>query len=154
MAKTQLSKILIGFSGEHYVASRIGLLGYVPFMTPSISSRYPGADILVLNLTNRKTVDVQVKTMTYRKKLDWYVPESVEEMKAIFVFNKISEDKKSITSYVVRSEYVAAESKKQRDDYIANRPNVKKKQPRMISESSLEDYREKWNLFQEILENQ
>jgi hypothetical protein len=154
MAKTQLSKLLIGFSGEHYVASRIGLLGYVPLMTSSISSRYPGSDILVLNFTNEKTIDVQVKTMTYRKKLDWYVPESVEEMKAIFVFNKISEDKKSITSYVVRSEYVAAESKKQRDDYIANRPNVKKKQPRMISESSLEDYREKWNLFQEILENQ
>lgn len=154
MAKTQLSKLLIGFSGEHYVASRIGLLGYVPLMTSSISSRYPGSDILVLNFTNEKTIDVQVKTMTYRKKLDWYVPESVEEMKAIFVFNKISEDKKSITSYVVRSEYVAAESKKQRDDYIANRPNVKKKQPRMISESSLEDYREKWNIFQEILENQ
>ena len=154
MAKTQLSKLLIGFSGEHYVASRIGLFGYVPLMTSSISSRYPGSDILVLNFTNEKTIDVQVKTMTYRKKLDWYVPESVEEMKAIFVFNKISEDKKSITSYVVRSEYVAAESKKQRDDYIANRPNVKKKQPRMISESSLEDYREKWNLFQEILENQ
>ena len=151
MPKTQLSKQLVGFSGEHYVASRLGLMGYVPLMTSSISSRYPGSDILVLNFSNGNKVDVQVKTMSYQKKLNWYVPEEVEEMDAIFVFNKISEDKISIASYVVKANYVAKESKKQRDDYITNHPNVSEKQPRMISEDSLMKFSEKWDIFKEIL---
>jgi hypothetical protein len=153
MSKTQLSKQLVGFSGEHYVASKIGLMGYVPLMTSSISSQYPGSDISVLNFSNGKKVDVQVKTMSYQKKINWYVPEEIEGMDAIFVFNKISEDKKSIASYVVKSSYVAKESKKQRDEYIANHPNVNEKQPRMISEDSLREFSEKWDIFEEILGN-
>ena len=151
MSKTQLSKQLVGVSGEHYVAYRLGLMGYVPLMTSSISSQYPGSDLLVLNFSNRNKVDVQVKTMSYQKKLNWYVPEGVEEMDAIFVFNKVSEDKKSISSYVVKSNYVALESKKQRDDYKINHPNVSEKQPRMISEDSLTKFSVSWDIFKESL---
>lgn len=151
MPKTQLSKQLVGFSGEHYVASRMALMGYVPLMTSSISSQYPGSDILVLNFSNGNKIDVQVKTMSYQKKINWYVPEKIEEMDAIFVFNKISEDRNSIESYVVKSDYVAKESKKQRDDYIQNHPNVNEKQPRMISEDSLMKFSQNWDIFKEIL---
>ncbi len=146
-----MSKQLVSFAGEHYVASRIALLGYIPFMTSSISTQYPASDITVLNFTNGKKVDVQVKTMSYQRKVSWYVPENVEDINAIFVFNKISEDKKSITSYIVKSGLVAEESKKQRDDYITRHPNVSERQPRMISEDSLRDFAEKWELFKEIL---
>lgn len=87
-------------------------------MTSSISSQCPGSDILVLNFSNGNKIDVQVKTMSYQKKVNWYVRETAQEMDTIFVFNKISEDKKSIRSYVTKSDHVAEESKKQMEDNI------------------------------------
>lgn len=153
MPKAQLSKQLVGFSGEHYVASRIGLMGYVPLMTSSISSQFPGSDILVLNFATGETLDVQVKTMSYQKRVDWYVPENVDDMEALFVFNKISGDKKSLVSYVVPSDVVAKESKEQRENYISTHPNVDRKQPRMISEDSLKNYIENWGIFKDRLGN-
>lgn len=153
MRKTQLSKQLVGFSGEHYVAARIGLMGYVPLMTSSISSQFPGSDILVLNFATGETLDVQVKTMSYQKRVNWYVPENVDDMKALFVFNKISEDKKSLISYITPSDVVAKESKKQRENYISTHPSVDRKQPRMISEDSLKNYLENWGIFKDKLRN-
>ena len=150
MPRKQLSKQLVWFSGKHFVTSRLGLMGYVPLMTSSISSQYPGSDIMVLNFTNGKKVDVQVKTRTYQKNVNWYVPENVDDMDAIFVFDKISADRESIISYVVPSVYVARESKRQREDYIANRPNVSDKQPRMIRKDSSIGFSENWG-FSRIL---
>ena len=153
MRKAQLSKQLVAFSGEHYVAARIGLMGYVPLMTSSISSRFPGSDILVLNFATGKTIYVQVKTVSYQKRVSWYVPENVDGMEALFVFNKISEDKKSLVSYIVPSDIVAKESKEQRENYISTHPNVDRNQPRMISEDSLKNYLENWIIFKDRLGN-
>ena len=80
--------------------------------------------------------------MSYQKRVNWYVPEAVNDMKALFVFNKISEDKKSLVSYIVPSDIVAKESKKQRENYISTHPKVDRRQPRMISEDSLKNYLE------------
>jgi hypothetical protein len=153
MRKAQLSKQLVGFSGEHYVAARVGLMGYVPLMTSSISSRFPGSDILVLNFATGKTIYVQVKTVSYQKRVSWYVPENVDGMEALFVFNKISEDKKSLVSYIVPSDIVAKESKEQRENYISTHPNVDRNQPRMISEDSSKNYFENWIIFKDRLGN-
>ena len=153
MRKAQLSKQLVAFSGEHYVAARIGLMGYVPLMTSSISSRFPGSDILVLNFATGKTIYVQVKTVSYQKRVSWYVPENVDGMEALFVFNKISEDKKSLISYIAPSDIAAKESKEQREDYISTHPNVDRNQPRMIREDSLKNYLENWIIFKERLGN-
>lgn len=153
MRKAQLSKQLVAFSGEHYVAARIGLMGYVPLMTSSISSRFPGSDILVLNFATGKTIYVQVKTVSYQKRVSWYVPENVDGMEALFVFNKISEDKKSLISYIAPSDIAAKESKEQREDYISTHPNVDRNQPRMISEDSLKNYFENWIIFKDRLGN-
>jgi len=102
-------------------------------MTSSISSQYPGSDILVLKFSNGNKIDVQVKTMSYQKEVNWYVPETSEDMDAVFVFNKISDDKKSIRSYIAKADYIAEGRKKAEGDYLRSHPNGSDKEQRMIS---------------------
>ena len=141
MAKSHLSKTLTALSGEFLVAGQLCLRGYVASLT---LKNYPGVDIFCLNPNNSKQAAIQVKTT--RGGNAYYVPKKNDAYKNPFVFVYIKDDG-SIDYYVVPAKNVAKLSAKQTEDYLKKNPHVSREQPRMLSITSIKDYKDKWNLL-------
>lgn len=147
MPSSQLSKIQIGLAGEHLVASQLFLRGYVASMT---LKNYPGIDIFVHNPETEEHITIQVKTKRQGKL--YYVPENVDEMDSPFVFvyfkyKRGEPHPEDVEFYIVPAKDVAIISKNLRDDYLRQRPHVKREQPRMIDLPSLAQYKDRWDLI-------
>lgn len=141
MAKTHLEKTLVALAGEFFVAGQLCLRGYVASLT---LKNYPGVDIFCLNPANGKRAAIQVKTK--RGGRQYYVPEDVGKIEQPFVFVYINGDSQ-VAYYIVPSLEVARISEEERQEYLRNRPHVKKDQPRMISLQRLKPYEDRWDLL-------
>lgn len=142
MPKPQIDKTLTALAGEFLVAGTLCLKGYVASLT---LKNYPKVDIFCLNPKNDKQIAIQVKA--HRGGNAYHVPEDLDDARVPFVFVYIWPDE-TVDFYVLPAKDVAAISKKERDDYLAAHPNVKKDQPRMISRVNIEQYKNRWDLLQ------
>lgn len=147
MAKSQMEKTLTALAGEFLVAGQLCLKGYVASLT---LKNYPKVDIFCLNPKNGKQVAIQVKAKRGGKQ--YYVPEDVDQLDQPFVFVYIDSDD-NVEYYVIPSKDVAELSAMQRERYLQRRPNVNRKQPRMLGvellreEELWEGYRDRWDLL-------
>ena len=141
MAKAQLDKVLTGLGGEFLVAGHLCLKGFVASLT---LKNYPKVDIFCLNPKNGKQVAVQVKTK--RGGRSYYVPEDIDASDNPFVFVYIRKDD-TVEFYVLRAKDVAELSKRERDDYLRERPHVKPDQPRMLSLANMTEFKDRWELL-------
>ena len=155
MAGKQLNKTLTALAGEFLVAAQLCMRGFVASLT---LKNYPGVDIFVLNPTNGKQTSVQVKTILVGSRRPvvtgpyslgaYFVPEKVDDLiDTPFVFVTIDPDR-NVQYFVVPCDQVAAISARERDEYFewaksAGR-TVNPVQPRMISLTALEPFRDCW----------
>ena len=141
MAKAQLDKILTGLAGEFLVAGHLCLKNYVASLT---LKNYPKVDIFCLNPKNGKQVAVQVKTL--RGGRAYHIPENIDKSDGPFVFVYIRKDD-TVEFYVLQAKDVAELSKRERNDYLRERPHVKPNQPRMLSLVNMTEFKDRWELL-------
>lgn len=97
-------KILIGISGEYFVAGELTRQGYIASLTLKNTK---GVDILVTNKGSTKIALIQVKTTTQN---DWLLGKKAEGwigMNLYYVFVKLDSEGRQIRYYVVPSKEVA-----------------------------------------------
>ena len=85
MTKRRTSSILIGVSGEYFVAAELSRRGYVASVTLRNTR---GIDIIASNEEGSKTVNIQVKTKRFKLK-DWMMNkkgESIKDKNMFYVF--------------------------------------------------------------------
>ena len=102
----KVSSILIGVSGEYFVAGELSRRGYVAAITLRNTR---GTDIVVSNEKGTKTVNVQVKTKRPGNP-DWILTkkaESVTEKNIIYIFVSLYELDLRPQYYIVPSKDVA-----------------------------------------------
>jgi hypothetical protein len=139
MAKPQIKKLLTGLAGEFFVAGELSKKGYVASLT---LKNYPGVDIFCYNPENSRQISIQVKTI--RGGSRYYISDTVDAYNIPFVFVYI-DSTESVKYYVVSSKKVAQLSKEEHDEYLKNHPNVSRKQPRMLSISKLNSFKDRWD---------
>jgi hypothetical protein len=142
MAKPQIDKTLTGLAGEFLVAGHLCIKGYVASLT---LKNYPKVDIFCLNPKNQKQVAIQVKTV--RNANAYYIPEHVDDSGNPFVFVLIKTDE-TVEFFIMPAGDVATLSRNERDEYLHAHPNAKREQPRMLSVSRLDPFRNRWDLLE------
>ena len=75
----KVSSILVGVSGEYFVAAELSRLGYIASITLRNTK---GIDIITTNEEGTKTVNIQVKTRRQGVK-DWILTKKAENIKYI-----------------------------------------------------------------------
>jgi len=106
VAKSKTSSILIGVSGEYFVAAELSRRGYVASVTLRNTR---GIDILASNEEGSKTVNIQVKTKRFKVK-DWMMnkkAESIKDKNMFYVFVSLNEEDKKPDYYICPSSDVA-----------------------------------------------
>lgn len=141
MAKPQLDKTLTALAGEFLVAGNLCLKGYLASLT---LKNYPKVDIFCLNPKNGKQVAIQVKTKRGGK--EYYIPENIDEFEPPYVFVYVHPDDK-VDFYIVPSQEVARLSAWEREKYLQEHPHVSRKQPRMLSIKSIQEFKDRWELL-------
>ena len=137
--KRQQEKILLSLSGEFAVASYLCLHGYVASLT---LKNYPKVDIFTLNPKNKRTGTIQVKTILGGK--DYFLPANISDTDPPFVFVNFETKDSSPQFFVVPAKRVAELSDWELKTWLKGHPNAKKEQPRMISLSSIREFKDQW----------
>jgi len=66
--KTKISNILVGTTGEYLVCAELGKMGILAVLTPKNN---PLFDIVAISNDARKSVAIQVKTMSQNNNQGW-----------------------------------------------------------------------------------
>ena len=140
MAKgRQQEKILLGLSGEFAVAGYLFFRGYVANLT---LKNYPGVDIFAFNPRNNRNGTIQVKTKLGGR--DYFLPENISDADPPFVFVYFEAKDSLPQFFVVPAKRVAELSDWELKTWLEGHPNAKKEQPRMISLSSIREFKDRW----------
>jgi len=102
MTKKKVSSILIGVSGEYFVAAELSRRGYVASITLRNTR---GIDIVASNENGNKTVNIQVKTKS-KGVPDWIVgkkTEAIREENMFYVFVSLKDQQEKSDYYIVPS---------------------------------------------------
>ena len=137
--KRQQEKILLSLSGEFAVASYLCLQGYVANLT---LKNFPGVDIFVFNPRNKSNGAIQVKTILGGK--DYFLPENINDADPPFVFVSFKTKDSLPEFFVVPAKRVAELSDWELKTWLEGHPNAKKEQPRMISLSTIREFKGQW----------
>ena len=151
MPKSHLERTLTGIAGEMFVAGKLATMGIVPMMTANVSSGFPRVDIFGYVPNVNKTVKIQVKTTSSRRKPSWlvYDPERLARMEDHF-FVLVRLDGLGNVFYVLNGKELSAQLMNERTAYLKSHPTVKKPQWR-ISENYIKAYENKWNSISESI---
>ena len=106
MTNSKTSSILIGVSGEYFVAAELSRRGYVASVTLRNTR---GIDIIASNEEGSKTVNIQVKTKRFKLK-DWMMnkkAESIKDKNMFYVFVSLKEEDKKPDYHICPSIEVA-----------------------------------------------
>lgn len=142
-----LNKILIGLTGEYFVAGMMNLKGWVASLT---LKNYPQVDIFGLNPETQEKVNIQVKTT--RKKTSYQVGLRHDQRNIIhekitcpFVFVHI--DKNETVKYFILSKEELINIIEKTDDAYFNKPRSKKikvNYPIAIGIKDIQAFENKW----------
>jgi hypothetical protein len=114
----QLPGILVGVSGEYFVAAELTRQGYIASVTLKNTR---GIDVLAANSDASKFVGIQVKTNTSGEK-DWMlnkIAESLYSDNLFYVFVNLTDSSNLPRFHVVPSRAVAAYVKRRRKKRLA-----------------------------------
>ena len=104
--KKKVSNILVGVSGEYFVAAELSRRGYIASITLRNTK---GIDIVASSENGDKTVNIQVKTKS--KKGKWWLlskkAETVKNKNIFYVFVYLNEDDKLPIFHIVPCRVVA-----------------------------------------------
>lgn len=119
------SKILIGLTGEYFVAGMMNMKGWVASLT---LKNYPSVDIFGLNPETEQTVNIQVKTTRCKTNYQVGLKRSQrsiirEKIKGAYVFVHI--DKEEMVSYYILTRDEIINLIEETDDLYYNRPRNK-----------------------------
>lgn len=144
-----LPTILVGVSGEYFVAAELSRRGYVASVTLRNTR---GIDILAATADATRSVGIQVKT-NHGKKKDWILNQKAEDNRSktlFYVFVNLNGSNQRPDYHVVPSEVVADYIKRNHQEWLA-KPNLAGKPHRDQSIRKFKDpaneYRDRWDLL-------
>ena len=108
--KKKVSNILVGVSGEYFVAAELSRRGYIASITLRNTK---GIDIVASSENGDKSVNIQVKS-TSKKGIGWLLSkkaETVKDKNIFYVFVDLNEDEKLPIFHIVPCRDVAKKVK-------------------------------------------
>lgn len=146
---SELPSILVGVSGEYFVAAELSRRGYVASITLRNTR---GIDILATNADASLSVGIQVKA-TRGKKKDWMLHEKAESYYSdtlFYVFVNLNGPAQRPDYHIVPSKVVATYIKKSHKRWLA-RPNktggAHKDTPMRRFKDEKSEYLDRWDLL-------
>ena len=144
-----LPSILVGVSGEYFVAAELSRRGYIASVTLRNTR---GIDILATNADATRSVGIQVKTNRGKKK-DWMLNQKAEgyQSKTLFyVFVNLNGSNQRPDYHVVPSKVVAGYVTRTHQEWLAQ-PNRAGKPHRdtdmRLFKDSANEYWDRWDLL-------
>ncbi|OGV63043.1 MAG: aspartate ammonia-lyase [Lentisphaerae bacterium RIFOXYA12_FULL_48_11] len=144
-----LASILVGVSGEYFVAAELTRRGYIASITLKNTR---GIDVLASNEDASKSVGIQVKTNSTKRK-DWILNEKAEKSHSnslFYIFVNLSDAGRLPDYYVVPSRVVASYVKRTHREWLAKRGRHGRKHrdnPMRHFKDEIEVYRDRWDLL-------
>ncbi len=149
----KISSILVGVSGEYFVAAELSRRGYISSVTLKNTK---GIDILVANESATKTIGIQVKTNQKNEK-KWILNKKAEDLcsdNLFYVFVNLIGVEQLPEYYIFSSKNVAATVKAEHQNWL--KTGGKNGQPRKDQSIRMFQVDDKthpngWNILEDIL---
>lgn len=144
-----LPSILVGVSGEYFVAAELSRLGYVASITLRNTR---GIDILATNADASRSVGIQVKANRGKKK-DWMLNEKAEAYHSdtlFYVFVNLNGPAQRPDYHVVPSNVVASYVRKRHQQWLAKPSKTGKSHrdtPMRHFKDEKNEYLDRWDLL-------